>query len=70
VLNVIDDSEFKATFLHPHGPSVSFRYPAVEDIRTLPLKNILIVVNPRTATGRTYTLSKEEQVIALKFGSF
>ncbi len=70
ILKVINDSKFKATFLHPHGPSVSFRYPAVQDINTVSINSILTIVDPWTVAGRTYTLSKEEQkAITLKFSS-
>ena len=56
----VDNSLVTLKFLHPHGPSASFRYPQREDILTLPIADVLTVVNPRTATGRVYTLSKRE----------
>ena len=31
--------EVKLTFLHPPGPSSSFRYPQSQDIRTIPIEN-------------------------------
>ena len=46
--------------LHPAGPSTSFRYPANECIVMVTVKDILTVVDPRTRTGRVYTLSKKE----------
>ncbi len=55
-----EDFSVRLTFLHPHGPNTSFRYPAFEDIRTVPITDILTVVDPRTRTGRVYTLSKKE----------
>ena len=61
VLEVSQDSNLvKLTILQPHGPTSSFKYPRVEDIRTLPIDNILTLVDPRTRTGRTYTLSNKE----------
>ena len=53
VLQIIqEDSQVKPTFLHQHGPSSSYIY-----LRTLPIKNIL---DPRSRSGRVYTLSKGE----------
>ena len=61
MLDVIQtDNLVKLTFFHPHGPSSSFRYPETHDIRTVPIDNILTVVDPRTRTGRVYTLSRKE----------
>jgi hypothetical protein len=61
VLEVIEaDNLVKLTFLHPNGPSSSFRYPEPHDIRTVPTDNVLTLVDPRTRTGRVYTLSKKE----------
>ena len=60
VLDVIEQVQVKLTLLHPHGPSRSFRYPVKEDVHIIELKNILTTVNPRTVTGRTYSLSKKE----------
>ena len=56
----VHNSLVKLKFLHPHGPSASFRYPRREDILTVPIADVLTVVDPRTATGRVYTLSKKE----------
>lgn len=67
VLEVIqEDSLVKLTFLHPRGPSSSFKYPQTEDIRTLPIDNILTLVDPRSRTGRVYSLSKKEVTSASK----
>ena len=61
VLEIIqEDSQVKLTFLHPHGSSSSYKYPGTQDIRTVPMDNILTLVDPRTRTGRVYTLSKKE----------
>ena len=61
VLDVSQETNsVRLTLLEPHGPATSFKYPRKEDIRTLPIDNILTVVDPRTRTGRTYTLSKKE----------
>jgi len=55
-----DNGEVKVTFLHPHGPSRSFKYPSIPDILTVPASDILTKVNPRTAKGRVYTLTAKE----------
>ena len=55
VLNVdAENAEAKVTFLHPHGPSRSFKYPNIPDILIVPTTDILSKVNPRTATGHVY----------------
>ena len=65
VLEVIQaDNLVKLTFLHPHGPSSLFKYPEPLDIRTVPMDNILTLVDPRTRTGRVYSLSKKEVTCA------
>ena len=56
----VEEDVVKLTFLHPHGPCTFFKYPAVDDIRTEPVKDILTVVDPRTRTGRVYTLLRKE----------
>ena len=58
--NDIDNAEVKLTFLHPHGPSRSFKYPATPDIIVLPTSNILTLVEPRTTTGRQYTIQQKD----------
>ena len=55
-----DENQVRVTLLHPPGPSNSFRYPTSEHIVTVTVKDILTVVDPRTRTGRIYTLSKIE----------
>ena len=61
VLQVSEDSEqVRVSFLHPNGPSRSFKYPARPDILTIPVGDVLTRVDPRTAKGRTYTLTQRE----------
>jgi len=55
-----DENEVRVTLLHPPGPSNSFIYPISEHMMTVAVKDILTVVDPRTRTGRVYTLSKKE----------
>ena len=52
-----EESQVKLTFL---GPSTSFKYPETQDIRIVPIDDILTLVDPRIRTGRTYSLSKKE----------
>ena len=55
-----DDDGVRVTLLHPPGPRNSFRYPSNEHIVTVTTKDILSVVDPRTRTGRVYTLTRKE----------
>jgi hypothetical protein len=60
VLSVDENiNEVKATFLHPHGPSPSFIYHLCPDTLNIPRTEVLMKVDPRTATGRTYTRSDQ-----------
>ena len=59
-----ENIEVKVTFLHPYGPTRSFRYPSVPDILTIPATNILTKVSPRTGTGHVYTLTQKESKAA------
>ena len=56
--------EVKLTFLHPHGPANSFKYPTPHNIRTIPMGNILTLVDPRTRSSRVYSLTKKEMTAA------
>ena len=59
--------EVKATFLYPAPcPSSLFRYPQSQDIRTIPIENILTLVDPRMRTGRGYSLTKKGITYASK----
>ena len=59
-----ENGEVKVTFLHPCGPSRSFKYPSVPDILVVPTTDLLTKVNPRTTTGRVYTLTQRENKAA------
>ena len=59
-----ENSEVKLTFLHPSGPSSSFRYPLSPDIFIVPSSDILTVVNPRASTRHTFSLTKREMKTA------
>ena len=60
VLQTEATDEIKVSFLHPNGPSCSFKYPHTPDILNIPLTDILTKVDPRTLTGRVYTLTPKE----------
>lgn len=59
-----ENAETQLTLLHPYGKSL--KYPKVPDILTIPLSKILTTVNPRTTTGRIYTLAQNEIKVASK----
>ena len=60
VLEVCSDTnEVKLTFLHPHDPSNSFKYPEPQSVHSVPMDDILTLVDPRTRSGCVYTLTKE-----------
>jgi len=56
--------EVKLSFLHPNGPTHSFRYPHIPDILWVPASNVLTIVDPRTTTGRIYTITQSESKAA------
>ena len=66
VLRVEEEETGKilVTLLNPHGPSHAFSYPLTQHVLSVPQKNILTKVDPRTVTGRTYTITKQESKYA------
>ena len=61
-----DESQVKLKLLHPPGPANSFKYPPSEHTITIAIKDVLTIVDPRTRTGRVYTLSQKEVKSASK----
>ena len=62
-----ESEEIEVSFLHPHGPSRSFRYPSPKDVLVMSCKDVLTTISPTTATGRTtYVLALEELAAAIK----
>ena len=55
-----DNNTVTVNFLHPQGPSGSFRYPVTPDVLTIPAETILMKVDPRCTKRETYTLSGKE----------
>ncbi len=62
----VENAEVRIMFLHPRGPVRSFNFPSIPDTLTIPSSDILTRVEPNTATGRAYTLSKTESKMATK----
>jgi hypothetical protein len=61
MLSVSEESNYvKINFLHRHGLSVSYIYPAMPYILRLPQSAILAKVSRKPATEHTYTLTSEE----------
>ena len=59
-----DSGEVEVSFLEPRGPSRSFKFPTLADILVIGHDDVLTVVNPTTATGRSYVLSQAESAAA------
>ena len=59
-----DSREIKINFLCPQGPSPSFRYPSIQNVLVISQNDVLTKVDPRTVTGRTYTITKQESKAA------
>ena len=53
-------NEVRMSFLHPHGPAHSFVYPSTPDELLVDAGDVLLIVNPSTATGRINTLAQNE----------
>ena len=51
-----ENRQVTLSLLRPSGPSRSFRYPRTPEIITVPLFRVVLFVEPRTTTGRTYTI--------------
>jgi hypothetical protein len=56
--------EVTISFLHPHGPATSYVYPQQPDIVSIPLTEVLIKVDPRTATGQTNTFNICQNIVS------
>ena len=50
----------EVNFLHPQLPANSYIYPRRQDILDVDPTDILTLVSPTTATGRSYTLTSKE----------
>ena len=55
-----DTKKVKLTFLHPQGPSNSFKNPEpCNIIHNIPMDDILTLVDQKTRSGRVYSLIKK-----------
>ena len=55
-----DNKTVTLNLLYPPGPSQSFKYLYKQSTITVSSTDVLTKVDPRTVTGRTYTISKQE----------
>ena len=55
-----ENNEVSLSFLHLHGPANSLVYQSPPDELFVDASDVIMIVNPITATGRTYTLSRSE----------
>lgn len=62
----IENEEVKVSFLEPHGPSPSFKYPHIPDVLVLNKTEVLTKVDPTTQTGRVYNITESESTKASK----
>ena len=58
--------EVALSFLHPHGPSPSFKFPYHPDTLVMHSQDVVTVVEPVTETGRVYKMSAKEMESATK----
>ena len=48
-------------FMHPHGPSTSFKWPARDDQCWVPLDKLICTIDtPKTTSGRVYVLTDND----------
>ena len=50
------ENHVRIALLHPSGPSNTYRYPQREHIVSVELRHVLTSVDPRSRSGRVYTL--------------
>ena len=56
-----DNQGAKVQFLHPHGPSTCFSWPARDDICWVPFTEMLYNIDsPTTSSGRVYNISSKD----------
>ena len=63
----LENVQVKLSLLHPSGPSWSFRYPCAPEIVTVPLFRVVLLVELRTTTGRTYTIPQKCKQSSLSY---
>ena len=71
----LEDNDISVSFMHPHGPWNGFRWPKLEDLSEVPLKNVLHKLPhppfPLSSSGRFHTFGATElQKIELAFSQW
>ena len=63
IIECVESADAQVNFLHPHGPSTSFHWPARQDSCWVPFPNIILKLSPpdvMTSTGRQFCFPAEE----------
>lgn len=60
-----EENSVEISFLHPSGPSPSYKFPQQMDRVWCDVSEVLCTVNPTTTTGRVYILTKEDKSKAI-----
>lgn len=56
-----EQKDFLVNFMHPHGPSKSFKWPTRDDQCWVPFDKFICKIDtPKTATGRMYQISDSD----------
>ena len=53
-------SDIKVKFMHPHFPSLSYRWPAFEDVCWVPFTHIITTIEAPSMSGRQYHISSQD----------
>ena len=61
-----ENGEVKVSLFSPNGPSRWYAYPPNPVILCVPMADILTIVEPRTSTGRSYSLTQCESKAATR----
>ena len=56
----MEEQSVEISFLHPKLPANSYVYPQHQDILEIDPSDVLTLVSPTTATGRSYHLTAKE----------
>ena len=63
----MEEKDLKVSFMHPHGPSKSFKWPGNQDVCWVPVEAILSILKPpATRHGRIYTLDQRDTELLLQ----
>ena len=63
IIECVESADAQVNFLHPHGPSTSFHWPARQDSCWVPFPNKILKLSPpdvMTSTGRQFCFPAEE----------